>query len=196
MNRRCVVALLVVAITLLCAAQPPLPPAPDDQITVKELVIKGGNALSYSQLRDARASVEGRTGTMVNLMDAARESLTASLKSDCYLVPDVEMFTAFAQDASTAVVMHAAVREGVRYTLRNFRIEWDKTLSQQIEHLLPLDAMRRGDCQGLNELESTVSQYYRKHGYPNIKLHPLIQTNSSIRQFDLTLYIDEGTRSH
>lgn len=190
-------ALVVVAATLCCAAQPLANAVTDQQITLKELVIKGGDALSSSQVREAKASVEGKTDTLEHLMDTARESLTASLKSECYLHPDVELFSAYRDDVPPdAVVIYATVKDGLRYTLRNFGVEWDKTVSaQEIARALPLDDMRRGDCRGLNDLESTVAQLYRQRGYPNIKVHPLIQSSAATRTFDLTLYIDQGTRS-
>lgn len=197
MNRARKLALLVIVAALCCAAQPPASPAPDEQITIKQLVIKGGDALSSSQAREAKASVEGKTGTTESLMDAARKSVTASLKSACYLRPDIEIFSAYRKDTPPdAVVMYATVKEGLRYTLRNFRVEWDKTISaEEIARALPLDAMRRGDCQALDDVESTVGQLYRQRGYPNAKVHVLVQPSAATRQFDLTLYVDEGTRS-
>jgi len=197
MNHPGELALVVIVAALFCAGQPPVTPVADDQVTVKELVIKGGDALSSFQVREAKGSVEGQTGTMESLMDTARLSLTASLKSDCYLNPDIELFSMFRKDGpADDVTLRATVKDGVRYTLRNFRIQWDKTIpAQEIERALPLDDMRRGDCRGLNDVENTVGQLYRQRGYPNVKVHPLIQPNGATRQFDLTLYVDEGTRS-
>ena len=193
MNRSFAVAILAFAALLCCAAQPP---AEDDQITVKELVIKGGDALSSSQVREAKDSVEGKTGTMENLMDTARHSLTSSLKSDCYLAPDVELLAGYPKDSPNGVVMYATVKDGLRYTLRNFRVDWDKSIpTAEIERALPLDAMRRGDCRGLDDVENTVAQLYRRQGYSDAKVHALIQPSGATRTFDLTLYVDEGTRS-
>jgi outer membrane protein assembly factor BamA len=197
MNRFCDVASCVIVISTVLAAQPPATSASDDQITVKELVITGVNDLSSSQIAEAKDSVVGKSGTTENLMDAARHSLTAAFKSDCYLSPDIELFSAFRKDEPPdAVVMHATVHEGLRYTLRNFGIQWAKAASlQEIEQLLPIADMRRGDCRGLDDVPSTVQDFYQKRGYPNVKVHPRIQLNGATRQFDLTLYIDEGSRS-
>jgi outer membrane protein assembly factor BamA len=57
---------------------------------------------------------------------------------------------------------------------------------------LPLDAMRRVDCSGLDDVESTLADFYRSRGFQNVKVHPLVQPNKASEQFDLTLYIDEG----
>lgn len=190
------VALCVIVISICLAAQPPAAFASDDTITVKELVITGANDLSSSQIRDVKASVEGKPDTTENLMDTARHELTAALKSECYLNPDIELFSAFRKDSPPDdVVMRVTVKEGPRYTLRNFRVQWDQAVpTQQIAQQLPLDAMRRGDCQGLNDVESTVAQLYHDRGYPNAKVKVLLQPNGATRQFDLTLYVDQGSR--
>jgi outer membrane protein assembly factor BamA len=194
MKRSCEVAFCVIVSSIYFAAQPP---ASDDRITVKELVITGANDLSSSQIAEAKDSVAGKSGTTENLMDTARQSLTTALKNDCYLNPDIELFSAFRKDEpADAVVMHATVHEGLRYTLRNFRVQWAQAASaKEIEQLLPIGDMRRGDCRGLDDVPATVEEFYRKRGYPNVKVHPLIQPNGASRQFDLTLYIDEGARS-
>jgi outer membrane protein assembly factor BamA len=194
MSRSCAVAVFAVVTAICCAAQKSVP---DQQIALKDLVIKGANDLSSSQIAEAKASVVGKPDTTEHLMDTARLSLTASLKSECYLNPDIELFSAFRKDGPPDdVVMYATVHENLRYTLRNFRVQWDQTVSaQQIAQQLPLDAMRRGDCQGLNDVESTVAQLYHDHGYPNVKVNVVIQPNGATRQFDLTLYVDQGSRA-
>jgi outer membrane protein assembly factor BamA len=197
MKRFCEAACGVIVVSICLAAQPPATPASDDQITIKELVITGANDLTSSQIAEAKDSVVGKPGTTENLMDAARHSLTAALKSECYLNPDIELFSAFRKDEPPDdVVMHVTVREGLRYTLRNFRVRWAQAASaKEIEQLLPIDDMRRGDCRGLDGVPTTVQDFYQKRGYPNVKVNPLIQPNGATRQFDLTLYIDEGSRS-
>ncbi len=127
----------------------------------------------------------------------ARHELTAAFKSECYLNPDIELFSGFRKDGpADDVTLHATVKMGLRYTLRNFKVQWDQTVSaQQIAQQLPLDAMRGGDCQGLNDVESTVAQLYRDRGYPNVKVHVLIQPSGATHQFDLTLYVDQGSRA-
>jgi outer membrane protein assembly factor BamA len=197
MKRFCEVAFGVIVVSICLAAQPPATPASDDQITIKELVITGANDLSSSQIAEAKDSVVGKSGTTENLMDTARHSLTAALKSECYLNPDIELFSAFRKDKPPDdVVMHVTVREGLRYTLRNFRVQWAQAASaKEIEQILPIDDMRRGDCRGLDDVPTTVQDFYQKRGYPNVNVHPLIQPNGATRQFDLTLYIDEGSRS-
>jgi len=191
------VACCVIVVSICLAAQPPATPASDDQITIKELVITGANDLTSSQIAEAKDSVVGKSGTTENLMDTARHSLTAALKSECYLNPDIELFSAFRKDKPPDdVVMHVTVREGLRYTLRNFRVQWAQAASaKEIEQILPIDDMRRGDCRGLDDVPTTVQDFYQKRGYPNVNVHPLIQPNGATRQFDLTLYIDEGSRS-
>ncbi len=132
MKRFCEVAFGVIVVSICLAAQPPATPASDDQITIKELVITGANDLSSSQIAEAKDSVVGKSGTTENLMDAARHSLTAALKSECYLNPDIELFSAFRKDEPPDdVVMHVTVREGLRYTLRNFRVQWAKAVSRR-----------------------------------------------------------------
>jgi outer membrane protein assembly factor BamA len=197
MKRFCEVAFGVIVVSICLAAQPPATPASDDQIIIKELVITGANDLSSSQIAEAKDSVVGKSGTTENLMDTARHSLTAALKSECYLNPDIELFSAFRKDKPPDdVVMHVTVREGLRYTLRNFRVQWAQAASaKEIEQILPIDDMRRGDCRGLDDVPTTVQDFYQKRGYPNVNVHPLIQPNGATRQFDLTLYIDVGSRS-
>ena len=194
MARSCALLLFIIAATIFCAAQRP---DPNEQITYSELDITGGNALSSSQIREVKAAVLGRRDATENLMDSARHALTGALKSECYLNPDIEMFSAFRKDGpADDVTLHVTVKEGLRYTLRNFKVQWDQTIpAQEIAQQLPLDAMRRGDCQGLDNVESTVAQLYRDRGYPSAKVHALIQSNGATRQFDLTLYVDQGSRT-
>ena len=191
MNRSCAVAVFAIITALFCAAQS------DERITYKELVITGANDLSSSQIREVKASVLGRRDTTENLMDTARHALTAAFKSECYLNPDIELFSAFRKDGpADDVTLHATVKEGLRYSLRNFKVQWDQTIpTQQLAQQLPLDAMRRGDCQGLNDVENTVAQLYHDRGFPNVKVNVLIQPNGATRQFDLTLYVDQGSRA-
>ena len=197
MKRFCEVAFCVIVVSIFLAAQPPASPASDDQITVKEVVVTGGNDLSRSEIEEAKALVVDQQGTSKDLMDRVRLSLTAALKSQCYLYPDIDLTTLSRSDASSnAGVMYVTVQDGVRYTLRNFRIQWAQAFSlKDIEQLLPLDDMRRGDCRALDDAPNTVQDFYQKRGYPNVKVHPLIQATKATRQFDLTLYVDEGTRS-
>jgi hypothetical protein len=192
-NRSCAVAVFGIVAALFCTAQRPEP----DQIILKDLVISGANDLSSSQIDAVKRSVVGKPDSTEHLMDTARHGLTAALKSECYLNPDIELFSGYRKDKPPDdVVMHATVRDGLRYTLRNFRVQWDQTVSaQQIAQQLPLDAMRRGDCQGLNDVESTVGQLYYDRGYANVKVNVLIQPNGTTRQFDLTLYVDQGSRA-
>ncbi len=194
MNRSGVVAVLLLTAAICCAAQKP---DAGEKITIKDVVIKGANDLSRSQIEEAKALVVDQQGTSKDLMDRVRLSLTAALKSQCYLYPDIDLTTLSRSDASSnAGVMYVTVQDGVRYQLRNFRIQWAQAFSlKDIEQLLPLDDMRRGDCRALDDVPSTVEEFYRKRGYPNVKVHPLIQPNKATRQFDLTLYIDEGSRS-
>jgi outer membrane protein assembly factor BamA len=89
--------------------------------------------------------------------------------------------------------MHVKVRQGTRYRLGNFRVQWAQAFSaQEIGQHLPLDAMRRGDCSGFDDAENTVTDFYRSRGFRNVKVHPLVQANKATEQFDLTLYIDEA----
>ena len=89
--------------------------------------------------------------------------------------------------------MHATVRQGIRYRLRNFRVQWARAFSaQEIEQRLPLEAMRRGDCSGLATVVDTVTDLYQSRGFRNVKVNPMVQPYKATEQFDLTLYIDEG----
>ncbi len=190
MHRSCAVAVFAVVTALFCAAQS------DERITYTELAITGANDLSSLQIREVKDAVLNKRDTTENLMDTARHELTAAFKSECYLNPDIELFSGFRKGGPADVTLHATVKMGLRYTLRNFKVQWDQTVSaQQIAQQLPLDAMRRGDCQGLNDVESTVAQLYRDRGYPNVKVHVLIQPSGATRQFDLTLYVDQGSRT-
>ncbi len=191
MNRSCAAAVFAIIATILCAAQS------DERITYTELDITGASALSSSQIREVKDSVLGKRDTSENLMDTARHALTAAFKSECYLNPDIELFSAFRKDGpADDVTLHVTVKEGLRYSLRNFKVQWDQTIpAQQLAQQLPLDAMRRGDCQGLNDVENTVAQLYRDRGYPSAKVHALIQPSGATRQFDLTLYVDQGSRA-
>ena len=194
MTRSCAVAVFVILAALFCAAQRS---NSDERIVYKDLVITGANDLSSSQIREVEDAVLNKRDTTENLMDTARHALAAAFKSECYLNPDIELFSAFRKDGpADDVTLRATVKEGLRYTLRNFRVQWDQTIpTQQIEQALPLGAMRRGDCQALGDVESTVAQLYRDRGYQNAKVKALIQPSGATRQFDLTLYVDQGSRS-
>lgn len=196
MNRSCELALLVIAISVCCAARTPAPPAADDRVTVKDVVFEGSTGLSSSQIDEVKSSVAGRQGTTEELMDTVRQALNSQLTGECYLRPGIELSIVYRADAaSDGVVMRATVQHGTRYQLNKFRVEWARAYSaRDIEPLLPIDAMRRGDCKGLDDLKSTVTDFYQKHGYGNVKVNSLIQPNGTTRQFDLTLYIDEGSR--
>ena len=124
MNRSYAVAVFVLLAAFCCAAQKP---DSNEQITYTELDITGANDLSSSQIREVKASVLGRRDTSESLMDTARHALTIALKSECYLNPDIELFSAFRKDGGgDDVTLHATVKEGLRYSLRNFRVQWDQ----------------------------------------------------------------------
>jgi outer membrane protein assembly factor BamA len=126
------------------------------------------------------------------LMDTARHLLTASLDSYCHIRSDIQLEVVNAKASPDAAWMHATVRQGVRYRLRNFRVQWAQVFSaQEIEQRLPLDAMRRGDCSGLTTVDATVTDLYQLRGFGNVKVNRLVQANKATEQFDLTLYIDE-----
>ena len=194
MKRLCEVALCVIAVVLSSASNLIAMPVPADQpITVKHFVIEGADSLSRSQIEEVKSSVMGKPGSGEALMDTARHLLTTFLDGYCYIRSDIELTVVNAQSSPDAAWMNAKVQQGVRYRLRNFRVQWATVFSaQEIEQHLPLAAMRRGDCSGLDNLESTVAELYQSRGYRNVKVHPLIQSNKATEQFDLTLYIDEG----
>ncbi|HUK43506.1 MAG TPA: hypothetical protein VLW48_03585 [Candidatus Bathyarchaeia archaeon] len=189
MTRLCEVAFCAIALVYASAT-----PAPaDQQITVKHFVIEGADSLSRSQIEEVKSSVMGKPESGKVLMDTARHLLTGFLDSKCYIRSDIDLTVVNANAAPDAAWMQATVKQGTRYRLRNFRVQWARAFSaQEIEQHLPLDAMRRGDCSGLANVESAVADFYQSRGFRNVKVHPLVQSNKATEQFDLTLYIDEG----
>ncbi len=195
MNRLCEVAFCAIAVILWGVIYSVATPPPADQpITVSRFVIDGAESLSASQLEEVKASVMGRPPESgITLMDTAKHLLTADLDRKCYIRASIDLDVVNAQTAPESAWMHAVVRQGTRYRLGNFRVQWAHAFSeQQIGQLLPLDAMRRGDCSGFDDVERTVTDFYRSRGFQNVKVHPLVQANKATEQFDLTLYIDEG----
>jgi outer membrane protein assembly factor BamA len=195
MNRLCEVAFCAIAVILCCVTRSSATPAPADQpITVTRFVIDGAESLSASQIEEVKASVMGRPPESgIALMDTAKHRLMAFLNGSCYIRADIDLDVVNAQAAPDAAWMHAVVRQGTRYRLGNFRVQWAQAFStQEIGQHVPLDAMRRGDCSGLDGVESSVTDFYRSRGFPNVKVHPLVQADKATKQFDLTLYIDEG----
>ncbi len=194
MNRLCELAFCAIAVVLGFVTHARATPAPaDQQVTVKQFVIEGADSLSTSQIEEVKSSVMGRPETAEALMDTARHRLTAFLDSNCYIRSDIQLEIVNAKASPDAAWMHATVRQGLRYRLRNFRVQWAQVFSaQEIEQHLPLDAMRRGDCSGLATVVDTVTDFYQTRGFRNVKVHPLVQAYKATEQFDLTLYIDEG----
>ena len=194
MNRACEVAVCAIAGILFSVSQATAAPGPADQpITVTHLSIEGAESLSASQIDEVKASVVGKPETAETLMDTARHLLTRFLTVACYIRPDIDLEAVNAQASPDSAWMHVKVRQGTRYRLRNFRVQWAQAFSaQQIEQQLPLDAMRRGDCSGLPDVEATIADFYRSRGFPKAKVHSLVQANKASEQFDLTLYIDEA----
>jgi len=183
----------LVVLSFFVAQANATPPAADQQITVTRFVIDGANALSASQLEAVKASVMGKRETSEVLLDTARHLLTTYLNNLCYIRATVDADVVNADNRPDQAWMHATVQQGVRYRLGNFRVQWAQAFSaQQIAQQLPLDAMRRDDCSGLVNVESTVADFYRSHGFRTVKVHPLVQANKATEQFDLTLYIDEA----
>ncbi len=194
MNRLCEVAFCAIAVVLCSVTPSSAAPVPaDQQITVKQFVIEGADSLSTSQIEEVKSSVMGRPESAEVLLDTARHLLTAFLDSNCYIRSDIQLDVVNAKTSPDAASMHATVRQGIRYRLRNFRVQWARAFSaQEIEQHLPLDDMRRGDCSGLATVDNTVTDLYQSRGFRNVKVHPLVQANKATEQFDLTLYIDEG----
>ena len=193
MNRLSEMAFCAIAAVLCSVTHSSATPAPvDQQITVKQFVIEGADSLSTSQIEEVKSSVMGRAESAEVLLDTARHLLTAVLNSYCYIRSDIQLDVVNAKASPDAAWMHATVRQGVRYRLRNFRVQWAQVFSaQEIEQHLPLDAMRRGDCSGLATVVNTVTDFYQSRGFRNVEVHPLVQANKATEQFDLTLYIDE-----
>jgi outer membrane protein assembly factor BamA len=193
MSRLCQVAFFTVAVIVCSATHSSTTPLPaDQQVTVTHFVIEGADSLSSSQIDEVKSSVMGRPESTEVLMDTARHLLTASLSSYCYIRSDIELEVVNANASPDAAWMKAKVRQGVRYRLRNFRVQWATVFSaQEIEQHLPLEAMRRGDCAGLATLNDTVTDLYQGRGFRNVKVNQLVQASKATEQFDLTLYIDE-----
>jgi outer membrane protein assembly factor BamA len=193
MNRLGEVAFCAIAVVLCSVTHASAAPAPGDQhITVAHFVIEGADSLSRSQIEEIKSSVMSRSESAEVLMDAARHLLTAALESSCYIRPDIQLSVVNAQASPNAAWMQATVRQGTRYRLRNFRVQWAQVFSaQEIGQQLPLDDMRRGDCSGLATLDATVTDLYQRRGFRNVKVNQLVQPNKATEQFDLTLYIDE-----
>ncbi|MGA2372189.1 MAG: hypothetical protein ACLPPV_01670 [Candidatus Korobacteraceae bacterium] len=193
MNRLCEVAFCAIAVVLCSVTHSSATPVPaDQQITVTHFFIEGADSLSTSQIEEVKSSVMGKPDSAEALMDAARHLLTASLESYCYIRSDIELAMVSKQASPDGAWMNAKVRQGIRYRLRNFRVQWAQVFSaQEIGEHLPLDAMRRGDCSGLATLDATVTDLYQRRGFRNVKVNQLVQPNKATEQFDLTLYIDE-----
>jgi outer membrane protein assembly factor BamA len=182
-------------VLLLCSvphsAGKPVPA--DQQITVKHFAIEGAGALSSSQIGEVKSSVMGKPGSPEVLMDTARNLLTTFLDGYCYIRSDIQLAIVNAQATPDAAWMNATVKQGTRYRLRNFGVHWATVFSaQEIEQRLPLDAMRRGDCSGLDLVKDTITDMYQRRGFRNVKVNQLVQPSQAAEQFDLTLYIDEG----
>jgi outer membrane protein assembly factor BamA len=193
MSRLCQVAFFTVAVVVCSATHASTTPLPaDQQVTVTHFVIEGADSLSSSQIEEVKSSVMGRPESTEVLMDTARHLLTASLSSSCYIRSDIELEVVNGNASPDAAWMKAKVRQGVRYRLRNFRVQWATVFSaQEIEQHLPLEAMRQGDCSGLATLNDTVTDLYQGRGFRNVKVNQLVQASKATEQFDLTLYIDE-----
>lgn len=195
MNRLCEAAFCTIAVLLSSATDSGATPLPADQqtqITVTHFVIDGAESLSSSQIEEVKSSVMGRPETAEVLMDTARHLITASLSSACYIRSDIELEVVNANASPDAAWMKAKVRQGTRYRLRNFRVQWATVFStQEIAQHLPLEDMRQGDCSGLATLNDTVTDLYQGRGFRNVKVNQLVQPNKATEQFDLTLYIDE-----
>jgi outer membrane protein assembly factor BamA len=184
-------AVLILVCSVTHASANPVPA--DQQITVVHFAIEGADNLSASQIEEVKAAVMGRPESSEALMDTARHMLTADLNRKCYIRSDIDLDVVNAQATPQSAWMHIKVRQGVRYRLSNFRIEWAHAFTAaQIGELLPLDAMRRGDCSSLDDVESTVTDFYRSRGFRNVKVNRLVQADKATEQFNLTLYIDEG----
>lgn len=194
MNRLCEVAFCAIAVVFCRLPRASAMPVPaDQQITVKHFVIEGADSLSSSQIEEVKSAVMGKTESSLVLMDTAKHLLTAFLDSKCYIRSDIDLTVVNADAAPNAAWMQATVKQGTRYRLHNFRVQWAQVFSaQEIEQHLPIDAMRRGDCSGLDTVPDAVTDFYQSRGYRNVKVHPLVQPNKATEQFDLTLYIDEG----
>ncbi len=194
MNRLCEVAFCAVVIVLCSVTHSSATFASaDQQITVTQFVIEGADSLSTSQIEEVKSSVMGKPESAEVLMDSARHLLTDFLNSYCYIRSDIQLNVVNAKASPDQASMHATVRQGIRYKLRNFRVQWARVFSaQEIEQQLPLDDMRRGDCSGLATAVGTVTDLYQRRGFQNVKVNPLVQPNKATEQFDLTLYIDEG----
>ena len=174
MNRLCEVAFCVTAVVLFLGAPSTAAPAPADQpVTVVRCVIDGAESLSASQVEEVKAAVMGKPEPSQDLMDTARHLLTTALNRKCYIRADIDLDVVNAQAAPDAAWMHVDVRQGVRYRLNNFTVQWAQAFSaQQIAQLLPLDAMRQGDCSGFDDVERTVSDFYRSRGFQNVRCIP------------------------
>jgi outer membrane protein assembly factor BamA len=169
----------------------PLPAG--QQITVQHFDIEGADALSRSQIAEVKSAVVGKPGSAEALMDTARHLLTTFLDGYCYIRPDIQLQSVNATATPDATWMRATVQQGARYRLRSFSVHRETVISaQEIEQHLPLAAMRRGDCSGLDSVEGTITELYQSRGYRNVKVHSLVQPSKATGQFDLTLYIDEN----
>ena len=183
----------VIAVLVCCAIDVRATPPRNQAITAIQFNIDGVNSLSPSQIEQVKAAVLGKADTSEHLLDTARHLLTGFLENDCYIRPDIDLDVVNANDSPDAAVMHATVQQGVRYRLDRFNVQWAQALSaQQIAQRLPLEAMRRGDCSGLQNVERTVTDFYHAQGFSNVKVHSLVQAHKATQQFDLTLYIDES----
>lgn len=194
MTRLCAVAFWATAVVLCSTSHASaMPVSADQKITVKHCVIEGADSLSTSQIEEVKSLVMGGSGSGEMLMDTARLRLTALLESKCYIRSDIQLAVVNAEASPDAAWMRVTVRQGIRYRLRNFRVQWAQVFSaQEVEQHLPLDAMRRGDCSGLETVVNAVTNLYQSRGFRNVKVQPLVQPNKATEQFDLTLYIDEG----
>ena len=194
MNRLCGIALCAITIVSSTVIRSSATPVPADQhVTVKHVRIEGADRLSAAQIEQVKSSVLGKPESMEVLMDTARHLLHSFLDGYCYIRSDIQLSIVNASASPDNAWMQVTVQQGIPYRLHNFSVNWATVFSaQEIGQHLPLEAMRRGDCAGLESVESRVADLYKDRGFRNVKVHSLVQANKAAEQFDLTLYIDEN----
>ena len=176
-----------------CVAQSGAAPVPAEPVIVTRFAIDGADSLSASQIEVVKSAVLRKPKSAEALMDTARQLITSFLDNSCYIRSDIQLSVVNAATPRDNAWMQATVQQGIRYRLRNFKVNWATVFSEQeIKQHLHLDAMRQGDCSALDGVERTVTGLYQRRGFRNVKVHSLVQANRATQQFDLTLYINEG----
>ena len=167
---------------------------------IKNIDISGGFPLLEKEILNVMTLYTGDAFVKSKLAQQ-EEYIEALFRDEGYIDPEVTI-TAEKDPKDGDYILHVNVAKGPYYRVETVRVEGndgysDPRLKFRLDtwqSSLLFDGPARFVQKELHDDLETLTEFYREHKYPEVKISPTVEKDRHNRTVDVTLNVDEGPR--